>query len=178
MPDPGAAGPGSQAAPRAARLRQVAGWLAWALVLVLLDQATKAWVVGALGYGQRVPVLPVFDLTLLYNTGAAFSFLADGGGSQRWLFTGIAGIAAVLILRWLYTQATERLLCAALTAILGGALGNAIDRLLHGHVVDFLLFYWRDWYFPAFNLADVAITCGAVLLILDDILRARRARSS
>ncbi|MGB3425932.1 MAG: signal peptidase II [Castellaniella sp.] len=156
----------------------MATWLAWALILVLLDQVTKIWVSGALGYAQRIPVLPVFDLTLLYNTGAAFSFLADGGGAQRWLFTGIAAAAAVLILRWLYTHTTDRLLCAALASILGGALGNAIDRLQHGHVVDFLLFYWRDWYFPAFNLADVAITCGAVLLILDEILRARRARSS
>jgi signal peptidase II len=186
MPDPGAGphappgGPdGPAAAPRAARLRPLAGWLAWALVLVLLDQATKAWISGALGYGQRIAVLPpVFDLTLLHNTGAAFSFLAGGGGAQRWLFTGIAAAAAVLILRWLYTHATERLLCAALASILGGAVGNAIDRLQHGHVVDFLLFYWRDWYFPAFNLADVAITCGAVLLILDEILRARRARPS
>ncbi|WP_368655356.1 signal peptidase II [Castellaniella ginsengisoli] len=177
MPDPGA-GPAGSSLPRAVRLRVLAGWLGWALVLILLDQATKVWVMGALGYGQRVPVLPVFDLTLLYNTGAAFSFLADGGGAQRWVFTGIAGVAALLILRWLYTHAAERLLCAALACILGGALGNAIDRLLHGHVVDFLLFYWRGWYFPAFNLADVAITCGAALLILDEILRARRARSS
>lgn len=164
---------------RPARLRPLAGWLLLALALVLLDQAVKTWVSGALAYAQRIPVLPsFFDLTLLYNPGAAFSFLADSGGGQRWLFTGIAAVAAVLILRWLYTHTTERLFCAALACILGGALGNAIDRLLHGHVVDFLLFYWNDWHFPAFNLADVAITCGAALLILDEILRARRARSS
>ncbi len=138
---PGASPADASAGLRASRLRPLAAWLAWALVLVLLDQATKIWVSGALGYAQRIPVLPVFDLTLLYNTGAAFSFLADGGGAQRWLFTGIAAVAAVLILRWLYTHATDRLLCAALASILGGALGNAIDRLLHGHVVDFLLFY-------------------------------------
>ncbi|MFA7474687.1 MAG: signal peptidase II [Castellaniella sp.] len=175
MPDPAAHPPDGR---RPARLRPLAGWLAWAAVLVLLDQLTKAWISGTLDYARRIPVLPFFDLTLLHNTGAAFSFLADGGGAQRWLFTGIAAAAAVLILRWLYTHPTERLLCAALASILGGALGNAIDRVLHGHVVDFLLFYWRDWYFPALNLADVAITCGAALLILDEILRARRARPS
>ena len=160
------------------RLRSLAGWLLLAAALVLLDQAAKAWVSGSLVYAERIHILPVFDLTLLFNTGAAFSFLADSGGSQRWLFTGIALIAAVLILRWLYTHAGQRLLCAALAGILGGALGNALDRLMHGHVVDFLLFYWRDWYFPAFNLADIAITCGAGLLILDEILRSRRAHRS
>jgi len=163
----------------AARLRALAGWLAWAAAVILLDQATKAWISGALAYAERIRILPVFDLTLLFNTGAAFSFLAEDGGAQRWLFTGIALLAAVLILRWLYTHGGQRLLCAALACILGGALGNAIDRVMHGHVIDFLLFHWRDaWYFPAFNVADVAITCGAGLLILDEILRARRARSS
>ena len=174
MPD----APDPAGRPGAARWRTMAVWLACAAILIALDQATKARVSGALDYAQRIAVLPVFDLTLLHNTGAAFSFLADGGGSQRWLFTGIAVAVAVLILRWLYTHAAEPLFCAALACILGGALGNAIDRLQHGHVVDFLLFYWHDWYFPAFNLADVAITCGAVLLILDEILRARRARTT
>ena len=154
--------------------------LGLAAFIAVIDQFVKWYVVGPLNLRvvRNIELLPFFDLTLLHNTGAAFSFLADGGGAQRWLFTGIAAAAAVLILRWLYTHPTERLLCAALASILGGALGNAIDRLLHGHVVDFLLFYWRDWYFPAFNLADVAITCGAALLILDEILRARRARPS
>ncbi|WP_322994762.1 signal peptidase II [Castellaniella sp.] len=161
---------------RRQRLRSLGGWLLIASLLILLDQATKAWVLDSLTYAQRIPVLPVFDLTLLYNTGAAFSFLADGDGTQRWLFTGIAGVVSLVILRWLYTQAGQRLLGASLACILGGALGNALDRLLHGHVVDFLLFYWRDWYFPAFNVADIAITCGAVLLILDEILRSRRTR--
>lgn len=156
------------------RWRALGGWLLWAGALIILDQAAKAWVSHGLAYAERIRILPVFDLTLLFNTGAAFSFLAEGGGAQRWLFTGIALIAAVLILRWLYTHAGQRLLCAALASILGGALGNALDRLLHGHVVDFLLFYWRDWYFPAFNVADIAITCGAGLLILDEILRGRR----
>lgn len=167
------------ASPAAAhRLRSLAGWLLAAALLILLDQATKAWVSDTLVYTERIPVLPVFDLTLLFNTGAAFSFLADGDGYQRWIFTGIALVVAVLIVRWLYTHSGQRLLCAALACILGGALGNALDRLMHGHVVDFLLFYWRDWYFPAFNVADIAITCGAALLILDEILRSRRAHRS
>ncbi|CAM5203716.1 Lipoprotein signal peptidase OS=Castellaniella defragrans OX=75697 GN=lspA PE=3 SV=1 [Castellaniella defragrans] len=156
------------------RLRGLVLWLGWAVVVIVLDQAIKLWVVHALTYAQRVPVLPFFDITLLFNTGAAFSFLANGGGAQRWLFTGIALVAAVLLIRWLYTHAGQRVLCAGLASILGGALGNALDRMMHGHVVDFLLFYWKDWYFPAFNVADTAITCGAGLLILDEILRARR----
>ncbi|MGB6240977.1 MAG: signal peptidase II [Castellaniella sp.] len=170
------AAPDGAAAPAARnRLRSLAGWLLVAAALVLLDQATKAWISQTLSYAERIPVLPIFDLTLLFNTGAAFSFLADGDGFQRWLFTGIALVVALVILRWLYTHQGQRLLCASLACILGGALGNALDRLMHGHVVDFLLFYWRDWYFPAFNVADIAITCGAILLILDEILRSRRA---
>nr|WP_084386560.1 signal peptidase II [Castellaniella caeni] len=165
-----------QAIPAACRWRALGGWLLWALVIIGLDQLSKAWVSGSLGYAERIHLLPVFDLTLLFNTGAAFSFLAEGGGAQRWLFTGIALVAAILIMRWLYTHTGQRLLCLALASILGGAVGNATDRLAHGHVVDFLLFYWRDWYFPAFNVADIAITCGAILLILDEILRGRRAR--
>ncbi|HEX7387100.1 MAG TPA: signal peptidase II [Castellaniella sp.] len=155
-------------------MRSLLRWLVWALVVIAVDQAVKLWVVQSLSYGQRIPVLPFFDITLLFNTGAAFSFLANGGGAQRWLFTGIAVVAAVLIIRWLYRNANQPMLCAGLASILGGALGNALDRMTHGHVVDFLLFYWKDWYFPAFNVADVAITCGAALLILDEILRARR----
>ncbi|WP_269494148.1 signal peptidase II [Castellaniella sp. S9] len=163
---------------RAARLAPMAGWLALAAVLIVLDQASKSAVEAWLAYGQRVPVLPVFDFTLLYNRGAAFSFLADADGGQRWLFTGIALIAAIVILRLLYTHAAQRLFCASLACILGGALGNALDRLAHGHVVDFLLFYWKDWYFPAFNIADIAITCGAGLLILDEILQSRRRKAA
>lgn len=161
----------------AARRRSMAPWLALALILILLDQGLKIWVDNSLHYGERIAVLPIFDLTLLYNSGAAFSFLAGGGGYQRWLFTGIAALASLLILRWLYTNAGERLLSLALACILGGALGNAIDRLIHGHVVDFLLFYWNEWHFPAFNLADIAITGGAIFLILDEIRRMRRLRA-
>ncbi len=170
MPEPAAARP--------ARIARMAGWLALAAVLIVLDQASKSAIEGWLAYGERVPVLPVFDLTLLYNAGAAFSFLADGDGGQRWLFTGIALIAAIVILRLLYTHAGQGLFCASLACILGGALGNALDRVAHGHVVDFLLFYWKDWYFPAFNIADIAITCGAALLILDEIVQARRRKAA
>ncbi|HUH39373.1 MAG TPA: signal peptidase II, partial [Castellaniella sp.] len=154
---------------RRKRLLPMAGWLLVAIALIVLDQISKSAISAGLVYGQRIPILPFFDLTLLYNTGAAFSFLADSGGGQRWLFTGIAVIAAIVILRLLYTHAGQRLFCASLACILGGALGNALDRVAHGHVLDFLLFYWNDWYFPAFNIADMAITCGATLLILDEI---------
>lgn len=176
-PEATPASPRGNAAPaHAGALGPLTLWLGWALLIIALDQASKFWVSGALVYGQRIAVLPIFDVTLLFNTGAAFSFLATGGGFQRWLFTGIAVLAAVWILRWLYTHRTDRLLCFALATILGGALGNALDRMVHGHVVDFLLFYWRDWYFPAFNLADIAITCGAGLLLFDEFRRSRRKR--
>ena len=152
------------------------GWLLLALVLILLDQASKVWFDSHLQYAERWHVLPFFDFTLVYNTGAAFSFLADGQGWQRWLFTGIALVATIIITRLLWKYPQQRLLCAALASILGGALGNAIDRMLYGHVVDFLLFYWQDWYFPAFNVADVAITVGAILLLLDEIIRWRQEK--
>lgn len=162
---------------RGIRLRHLGGWLVLAVVLIGLDQVSKAAFVQMLNYGERLHILPFFDFTLLYNTGAAFSFLADGAGGQRWFFTAIALIAAIVIVRLLYTHTENTLFCAALSCILGGALGNAIDRLAHGHVVDFLLFYWNDWYFPAFNVADIAITCGAALLIFDEIQQARRRKA-
>src|SRR5690606_9763002 len=106
-----------------------------------------------------------------------FSLLAEGDGWQRWLFTVIALAAAALIVNLLWRDPKQKMFCASMTAILGGAIGNLIDRLQHGHVIDFLLFYWQDWYFPAFNIADIGITCGAALLILDEVLRIRRARA-
>ncbi len=152
------------------------GWLLIALLVVILDQVTKLYFNSALQYGERWNVFPFFDFTLLFNPGAAFSFLADGQGWQRWLFTAIALAATGLIIHLLRRHPGQTLFCASLTAILGGALGNLIDRLQHGHVVDFLLFYWRSWHFPAFNVADIAISCGAALLILDEIYRIRRER--
>ena len=153
-----------------------AGWLLGAALIIGADQITKIWFDTHLAYGERWPILPFFDFTLLYNPGAAFSFLAEGQGWQRWLFSGIALVAAALIVHLLWKSPGQRLFCTALTAIMGGALGNLIDRLQHGHVIDFLLFYWRQWHFPAFNIADIAITCGAILLILDELLRYVRHR--
>lgn len=151
-------------------------WLAGAVLIVALDQLTKGYFDGNMAYAERWPILPFFDFTLLYNPGAAFSFLAGGQGWQRWLFTAIALGAVGLILHLLRRHPGQLLFCASLACILGGAVGNLIDRVMHGHVVDFLLFHWAGWHFPAFNVADVAITCGAALLILDEILRIRRER--
>ncbi len=150
------------------------GWLLIALIIVLADQATKQYMDSTLLYAQRRSILPFFDFTLLYNPGAAFSFLADGAGWQRWFFTGIALIATTLIVYMLRKNPQQKLFCASLALILGGAIGNVIDRVAHAHVIDFLLFFWRDWYFPAFNIADIAITCGAILLILDELIRIRK----
>jgi signal peptidase II len=152
-------------------------WLAGALLIIIADQACKLYFNSALQYAERWPVLPFFDFTLLYNPGAAFSFLAQGQGWQRWLFTAIALGATGLILHLLRRNPDQPLFCASLMCILGGALGNMIDRLQHGHVIDFLLFHWQRWFFPAFNVADIAITAGAALLILDELQRYLRQRS-
>ena len=166
--------PAAQTRPRGARM---ARWLALAVAIVILDQITKIYFDGAFRYGERVNLLPFFDFTLVYNPGAAFSFLADGQGWQRWLFTVIALSAVGLILHLLRKHPDQPLFCTALAMILGGAVGNLIDRVQHGHVVDFLLFYWNSWHFPAFNVADIGITCGAALLILDELRRMRRERA-
>lgn len=152
------------------------GWIVGALLIVGVDQLSKGYFDSQLHYGERWPVLPVFDFTLLYNPGAAFSFLADGQGWQRWLFTVIAFGACALIVHLLRRSPGQTLFCASLMAILGGAVGNVIDRVQHGHVIDFLLLHWRGWFFPAFNVADIAITCGAVLLIVDELRRWRADR--
>lgn len=149
---------------------------AWALAIVVMDQLTKWTVLTQLSYGQRIHVTPFFDLTLLFNTGAAFSFLANHDGWQRWFFVGIGFIAMVVILFLLRRHQHEPRFMWGLTLILGGAIGNVIDRLVWGHVVDFLLFYYDRWYYPAFNLADSAITVGAALIILDEIAKWRQER--
>lgn len=156
------------------RSRAMRPWLLLAAAIIALDQATKLYFDHALAYGERIPLLPFFDFTLLYNPGAAFSFLAGADGWQRWFFTALALGASVFIVWLMHRHRGERRFNVALAMVLGGAIGNVIDRAAYGHVVDFLLFYWRDWYFPAFNVADVGITCGAVLLVLDELLRARR----
>ncbi|MEY3672883.1 MAG: lipoprotein signal peptidase, partial [Pseudomonadota bacterium] len=155
-------------------------WLLLAAVLIVLDQLTKLYFDASLRYGERIAVLPFFDFTLLYNPGAAFSFLAQADGWQRWFFTVLGLCASVFILVMMHKSRSNKRLLLALTLILGGALGNVIDRIAYGHVVDFLLFYWKDWYYPAFNIADTCITLGAILLILDELLRLRgqHARST
>lgn len=163
-------------APAKRGLAGMLSWLAGAVIIIVIDQACKMYFNTALQYGERWNILPFFDFTLLYNPGAAFSFLAQGQGWQRWFFTAIAFGAAGLILHLLRRNPDQPLFCASLMCILGGALGNVIDRLQHGHVIDFLLFYWQRWFFPAFNVADIAITIGAALLILDEFLRHLRER--
>ncbi|MFZ9677541.1 MAG: signal peptidase II [Quisquiliibacterium sp.] len=152
-------------------------WLLLAGLIVIGDQLSKFAILDSLQYGQRLALIPGwFDLTLVYNTGAAFSFLASAGGWQRWFFVGI-GIGATLFILWMLARhPSQRLFAFALSLIMGGAVGNVIDRLLHGKVVDFLLVYRDPWYWPAFNVADSAITVGAVFLIVDEFRRVRRAR--
>ena len=150
-------------------------WL-WLSALVLtLDLWTKSLADSQLSLYQRIEVLPFFNITLAYNSGAAFSFLADAGGWQRWFFTAIAVVASVVIIGWLLKLKGERLVALGLALILGGALGNLWDRVTLGHVVDFLDFHWAGYHFPAFNLADSAITLGAILLILDMFVSKKQA---
>lgn len=143
------------------------------LVVVLLDQGTKAYMSRLLplcepGNCQSIPVLPFFNLTLLHNQGAAFSFLNDAGGWQRWLLVFISTSVSAVVAIWLYrVYRQEKLLALALALVLGGAVGNLIDRVVTGYVVDFLFFYYHNWSFPAFNVADSAISVGAALLVLD-----------
>jgi signal peptidase II len=159
------------AAPR----RREALWWAVAAAVVLADHATK-WLASEL-MASRPPVVVTsfFNFVLAHNTGAAFSFLAEGSGWQRWLFAGIAVVAAALISILIRRHAGEKLFCAGLALILGGAIGNLIDRLAWGHVVDFLQLHAGPWYWPAFNVADSAITIGAVLVVFDS-LRAKAGR--
>ena len=158
-------------------------WLGLALILLLADQFTKVLIVGHFELGDSTPVTSFFNIVRVHNTGAAFSFLASAGGWQRWFFTAIGIGAAVFIIWMLRAHSAQRLFSFALANILAGAVGNVIDRLVHGYVVDFLDFHWT-WlkpvfpggHFPAFNIADAAITVGAIALILDELLRVRRGR--
>lgn len=154
-------------------------WLPLSVVVIVLDQITKHLIVGNFQLYERIEVLPVLDITRLHNTGAAFSMLATASGWQRWLFTALALGVGVAIIVWLgkLKARTQGLLACSLALILGGALGNLIDRLWHGHVVDFIHVHWGDAYFPAFNVADSAITVGAGLLLLDALLEGRRGKA-
>ena len=142
-----------------------------ALVVLVLDIATKRWVESVLFHGQQIPLTGFFNLVLTYNAGAAFSFLSDASGWQRWFFSAIAAGASALIIYLLRKHAAEKMFCIALSLILGGALGNLWDRITLGHVVDFLDFYISSYHWPAFNVADSAIFLGAILLILDSFRR-------
>jgi signal peptidase II len=151
-------------------------WLGLALLLLIADQFTKVLILGYYRLGDATQVTSFFNVVRVHNTGAAFSFLSSASGWQRWFFTGI-GIAAALFILWmLKSHAGQKLFSFAMACILGGAVGNVVDRTLHGYVVDFLDFHYANWHFPAFNIADSAITIGAVCLILDELLRVRRAK--
>jgi len=157
-------------------------WLGLAFILLLADQFTKVLIVGYYHLGDSTYVTSFFNVVRAHNTGAAFSFLAGASGWQRWFFTALGLVAAVVIITMLRKHAGQKLFCFAMACILGGAIGNVIDRLMYGYVVDFLDFHW-DWlspvfaggHFPAFNVADSAITVGAICLILDELLRVRKS---
>jgi signal peptidase II len=151
-------------------------WLGLALILLLADQFTKVLILGYYKLGDATYITSFFNVVRVHNTGAAFSFLANESGWQRWFFTGIGVAAAVFIIWMLKSHAGQKLFSFAMACILGGAIGNVVDRTLHGYVVDFLDFHYGNWHFPAFNIADSAITIGAVCLILDELARVRRAK--
>jgi len=145
----------------------------------VLDQVTKFLAETLLTFHQPVPVLPSFNLLLTYNTGAAFSFLAGAGGWQRWFFLGLGSLVSIGLIVWLRRlKPTETRLATALALILGGAIGNLIDRAWLGQVIDFIQLYYQHWYWPAFNLADSAITVGAALLVLDSLWSGRASKSN
>lgn len=151
-------------------------WLGLALILLIADQFTKVLILGYYRLGDATTVTSFFNIVRVHNTGAAFSFLASASGWQRWFFTAIGVVAALFIVWMLKSHPGQKLFSFALACILGGAVGNVIDRTLHGYVVDFLDVHYAGWHFPAFNIADAAISIGAVCLILDELLRVRRAK--
>ena len=151
-------------------------WLAIALIVIVLDQFAKTLILGSFQLNESREVTSFFNVVRVHNTGAAFSFLAGASGWQRWFFIGLGTLAAVVLVWMLRRHGGQRLFAWALSLILGGALGNVIDRLLHGYVVDFIQVHHRNWTFPSFNVADSAISIGAALLLLDELLRVRRGR--
>lgn len=150
-------------------------WLGIAAIVILLDQITKITIEKSFQYAELYPITSFFNLTLAYNKGAAFSFLATEGGWQRYMFTGIGVVASIVITYLLKKNATQKLFCWSLALIMGGAIGNVIDRVMYGHVIDFLDFHYKEIYhFAAFNVADSAICLGAALFILDELRRVKK----
>jgi signal peptidase II len=150
-------------------------WLGIALAVILLDQLTKTLILGDFRYGESRTVTSFFNVVRVHNTGAAFSFLAGASGWQRWFFIGLGIVASIVITWMLVKHPTQKLFCFAISMILGGAIGNVIDRMLHGYVVDFIQLHYAGRAFPSFNLADSAITLGAICLVLDELLRVRKS---
>jgi signal peptidase II len=157
---------------------RAAVWLLLSVLVVLADQLSKSYITSHYGEFEFTTVLPILDITRMHNVGAAFSFLATASGWQRWLFISLAVIVSIGIVVWLYRMPrSQGLLACGLALVLGGAIGNVIDRIRLGAVIDFIHFHWDRAYFPAFNIADSAITVGAACLILDALLEPKRARA-
>lgn len=145
-------------------------WLWLTALTVILDQVTKQMVASSMQLYESIAVVPYFNITYVHNTGAAFSFLSDQGGWQRWFFSALAFVVSVFITVWLARlKKNERMLAVSLSLILGGAIGNLIDRLFYGYVIDFLDVYYQTWHWPAFNVADSAITLGVILMLLESV---------
>jgi signal peptidase II len=154
-------------------------WLWLSVIVIVLDQATKYLASSQLQFHVPVPVMPSFNWFLSHNTGAAFSFLSDAGGWQRWFFIGLAAVVAVIIVSWLKKlEGQQAWLAAALSLILGGAIGNVIDRIYHGYVIDFIQWYYESYYWPSFNIADTAISVGAAILIIDGLFGSKGKKQS
>jgi signal peptidase II len=155
---------------------RAASWLLLSVLVVLADQASKYYITQHFGEFEHISVLPVLDITRMHNVGAAFSFLASASGWQRWMFIGLALVVSIGIIVWLVRlkDRAHGLLACGLALVLGGALGNVLDRIRLGHVIDFIHFHWDRAYFPAFNVADSAITVGAACLLLDALLEGKR----
>ncbi len=161
---------------RSGTLRGMLPWLGLALLLFLVDQFTKVLILGHYALGDSTYVTSFFNIVRVHNPGAAFSFLASASGWQRWFFTAL-GIGAAIFIVWLLrSHSNQRLFAFSMACLLGGAVGNVVDRVLYGYVVDFVQLHYAGWAFPAFNVADSAITAGAVGMILDELLRVRRGR--
>ncbi len=161
---------------RSGAARGMLPWLGLAMLLFVADQVTKALILANYQLGDATYVTSFFNVVRVHNPGAAFSFLASASGWQRWFFTAL-GIGAALFILWmLRTHHAQRLFAFSMACLLGGAVGNVVDRLLHGYVVDFVQLHYAGWAFPAFNVADAAITAGAIGMILDELLRVRRGR--